>query len=1043
MNSSQSSLWRLLIAQTQVVFNDNAAKLVLIGAAPLILSKTEADWVTDLLAVLLVLPFALFSPLCGWVADRFPKKTVLRRALYLQGFLILILTGALYFHQLKPAIAVFFFLACQACLFSPAKQGALKEIVGSAGLGRAVGLMESLTICAILLGSLGGGWLFDRLNTHFRNPWTGATIAFACLSAGCGLSILVFRGTETGGSKTQDPFNPSLFWSHFRDLFNLWSNRSLFLCAIGVAYFYALGGALYLVLIQVGRDLYPGTSHAALTSGWFLALLGMGVIAGSTIVIYFSKHRQELGLVPVGGIGLTIGLVYLAFAPAQTSAFEVGLLGLGVCSGLFIVPLNTFLQDRSPEDRRGRVLAAANLLINLGGIAAVGYQALLANILHFSSRSQMLALVPSTLLVALCIIFLLPESMLRFLHGFWGRVIYRVRVLGAENIPSGGALFVCNHVSYVDAIVLQLACPRPIRFMSFDEFFSVPLLGWILRISGAIPVSPLRAKDAIQKAAAKLQQGELVCIFPEGELTHTGKIMGFRKGFELIARRAGAPVVPVHLDSLWGSIFSFTGGRYFFKLPKRVPHAATVSFGKPVPPDAATASLLKQRIFDLGEAAFHFRPEVTQSLGLAIIHALRQRPWKTCLIDCSTPRKSYSRASVLGTALALSRSIAQTPGKRVGIALQPGAGAVWASLACIFSGKIPVHLDPSLEQNATVALLQSAGIETLITDEGNRGRFKSYLRSVLDIADLISSCGKTRILLDAATAQLLPPRRVLNLPGIENKPCGDEAALLFTNNNSRAPLAVPLTHANILGNINQVDSVNILRKNDVLLGCLPLFHGVGLTMTLWLPLLKGLRLVTVPSSLDISVLGNAVHSEKVTLLPATTDTLADCANQLDPAQLSSVRTAIVESGKPARDLMESNWQKLSIPVLEGYGLPEATTVVAFNLPDPHPDADSHQQGGRAGSAGPLLPGIAVRLFEPGSGRELALTETGMLAIKGINVFHGYLNDSGKTAEILHDGWLLTGDLARFDDDGFLYIEGPIPRASIPPRLIHNTETPAN
>ena len=1029
----QNSLWRLLIAQTQVVFNDNAAKLVLIGIAPLIFSKAQADDVTNLLAVLLVLPFALFSPFCGWIADRFAKKIVLRRALYLQFVLILLLTAALHFHKIGPAIALFFFLACQACLFSPAKQGALKEIVGSAGLGRAVGLMEALTICGILLGGLGGGWLFNTLDKHFGNPWTGATAAFALLSCGCLLSILVFRSTETGGSKTTDPFRPSLLWSHFHDLLSLWSNRGLFLAAMGVAYFYALGGALYLILIETGRTLYPGQSHAALCSGWFLALLGIGVVAGSVTAIYFAKHRHEMGLVPVGGLGLSAGLLFLASVPAGGSAYKCGLLALGVCSGLFIVPLNTYLQDNSPEDRRGRVLAAANLLINLGGIAAVIYYAILEKQLHFSGKLQLLALVPSSLIVALCLIFLVPESLLRFLHGFYGRLIYDVRSVGADNIPQGAALLVSNHVSYVDAVVMQLACPRPIRFMAFDEFFKAPLLGTVLRIAGAIPVSQRRAKDAVQAAVEKLKQGELVCIFPEGELTRTGKIMGFKKGFELIARRAGVAVVPVHLDSLWGSIFSFTKGRYFFKIPERIPYPATVSFGQPESAAGATAACIRQRILDLGEQAFRLRPGLHQTLAFSAIRALKQKPWTTFLIDHGLGGRRYSRALVLGLSLGLVQQLRIMPGRRIGIALPPGLGAVLANLGCVFAGKIPVNLNFMTDRGSAQATLKTAGIQTVLSAERLRLQFRNYPwpEYTLDMDAVLKKCSITQVVLHVLAGLVLPEGMLCRWFTSGRPNLGDEAVLLFTSGSSGNPKGVPLSHGNILGNVSQVDSVNIIRQKDTLLGCLPFFHSFGLVMTFWLPLLKGLRLVTVPSPLDLRGVGEAVEQEKVSVLIGTPSFLQGYARKLEPAQLRSVRIAVTGAEKLPAELVETYRQKFSVLVYEGYGLTEASPVVSFNIPDPltGAGATSTQAGQRAGSVGRLLPGIAVRLLNPADGSELPLDHTGVLALKGINIFKGYLDQPVKTAEMFRDGWLVTGDLVHFDADGFLFIEGRLSRFS--------------
>ncbi|MDR1190333.1 MAG: MFS transporter [Verrucomicrobiales bacterium] len=400
MQPDHQSLWRLLVAQTQGVFNDNAAKLALIGLAPLVLTAAEANWVTDLLAMLLVLPFVLFSPLCGWFADRYPKRRVIRFALWLQVAITLLMTLALWLRLIWPAIALFFLLAVQACLLSPAKQGALKEMVGSAHLTHAVGWMESLTIAGILLGGLVGGGLFRWFDRLLDNHWHGAAACFLALTGGCVLAVLVFGNAKTAAAQSRDPFTLSLFWNHFRDIAYLWRIRELLLPALGIAYFYSLGGLVYLIMVSVGRELHPNSSAAILVSGEYLAIMGGGIILGALLVIWIAKHRPTIGLVPPGALGMSAALLTLALLHPEGAWYIGALLVLGVFSSLFIVPLNTYLQDHAAEDRRSRVIAAANLFLNLGGILAVAVHALLENILQLTLKTQCLAVFAAMLIVS-------------------------------------------------------------------------------------------------------------------------------------------------------------------------------------------------------------------------------------------------------------------------------------------------------------------------------------------------------------------------------------------------------------------------------------------------------------------------------------------------------------------------------------------------------------------------------------------------------------------------------------------------------------------
>jgi MFS family permease len=390
MQPDRKSLWRLLIAQTQVVFNDNASKLALISLATLVLSEKNAGYVTQVLAALLVLPFVIFSPLCGWLADRFPKRLILKYALWLQTALMFVMMFALWLQALWLAVLVFFLLALQACVFSPAKQGALKEMVGSAHLTHAVGWMESLTIFGILLGGLAGAFLLGFFDNRLNQHWPAAALCFAALTAGCFLSIWVFGSAKTAGSQSRDPFTWGLFWNHFRDLAYLWRERRLLWPALGIAFFYALGGLLYLMMVSVGRHLHPGGNRAGIVSGEYLAIMGGGIILGALLVIRIARRRPTLGLVPLGSAGMAGALLAMALLHPAGWIYLGVLVLLGVFSSFFIVPLNTYLQDHAAEDRRSRVIAAANLLLNLGGIAAVGVNTLMTSVLDLSLQTQFL-----------------------------------------------------------------------------------------------------------------------------------------------------------------------------------------------------------------------------------------------------------------------------------------------------------------------------------------------------------------------------------------------------------------------------------------------------------------------------------------------------------------------------------------------------------------------------------------------------------------------------------------------------------------------------
>jgi len=1031
---TRTSLACLVLAQAQIGFNDNAAKLMLMGLAPWVLSEGAAAKVISLVAALLVVPYVLVAPLVGWLADRYSKQRVLNCAMAAQAIVMLFVIWALYAHHLVVAIAGFGLLAMQACVVSPSKQGILKELVGSERLGMAVGWMEMSYISAVLVGGLVGAWFFDQGTKISHDPWQGALWTAILLGVGSVVALGIFQGVQKTEPQSTEPFRLDLFWRHFAQVRELWAERPLRLAALGNAYFFSFGGLLYLTLVQFGQELREGREGAATATGLLLVALGGGVALGSLLAAGLCRRRIELGLVPIGGLGISLSLLPIGLSPEQSWMSVGGLIGLGVTAGLFTVPLNAFLQDRAGDNRRGRVIAAMNVLINLGGLFAVGLQYFLGQKLGLTAPEQFLLLIIPSAAVAFYVVWLLPESLLRLWILVITRCIYRVKAFGAEHVPQGGALLVSNHVTYVDTLVLQAACPRPIRFIAYESFRDTWWLGWVFRMFGVIPISPAHAKDAVRATAQRLKQGELVCIFPEGQLTRTGTLQPVRKGFELMARQGGAPVVPVWLDCLWGSIFSFADGRFFWKIPRKIPYPAIVTFGMPIPPDKVSAALARQALLDRGEEAFQQRPELRGNLGHACFRALARRPWREQIVDQVPSRRALSKGMLLAIATTLSRKWRRSiSGWRVGVVLPPGIGGIVTNLGLVLCGKIPVNLNFTAGRAAIESCLRRAQIDTVITANALKTRFADFPwpEQTLDISTEIQSCGKKGILLWLVAIWCVPSAILSRLLGIPTAGDRAEAGLLFTSGSSGDPKGVVLTHRNILGNIAQVAATGILPQDQTLLACLPLFHSFGFTVTLWYPLLQGMRLVTVPSPLEVKRISEAIRDEKATVFIGTPTFLRPYLRKVEPECLKSLRWVVTGAEKLPPDLYQAFRAKFDVMMLEGYGLTETSPVASANMPDPPMPAgeEGDQVGQRFGSVGRLLPGMTARIVDPETGAEKSPLEVGMLWLKGPNIFGGYLGDEERSRQVLRGGWFITGDLARFDEDGFLFIEGRLSRFS--------------
>ncbi|MBV9104432.1 MAG: AMP-binding protein [Verrucomicrobia bacterium] len=624
------------------------------------------------------------------------------------------------------------------------------------------------------------------------------------------------------------------------------------------------------------------------------------------------------------------------------------------------------------------------------------------------------------------------QSVFRLFGNLVAGIFYYVKTFGIENLPEAGFLLVPNHMTYVDAVVLQLACPRPIRFIVHESIYRIAWLTPIFKLVETIPISNLRAKEAIREAAERIRKGEIVCIFPEGELSRTGTLIKLRKGFELIARLAECEVIPVWLDGLWGSIFSFEGGRYFLKMPKRIPQLATIAFGQPIPARSVEIGLTREKLLELGEFCYQRRPELTGHLGRATVRGLKRRPFDQAIIDGMDGRV-VKRGDLLAASIALSRWIKkQCAGERVAVVLPPGAGAVVANLAVTLANKVAVNLNFTAGRAALQAAINRGQILHAISAKPVMKRLEDFPwpKDVFRLEELMPEL-RPKIALWRLISAVAPAWLLSNLLGLPKKADRKEAVLLFTSGSSGEPKGVVLSHRNVLGNVMQFGSMLNLGRQDSVMASLPFFHSFGCTVTLWYPMIGGVRAITYPTPVDVVKNAEIIERYKISLLVTTPTFLRGYLKRAEPKQFASIKLLVTGAEKLPRELAEAFEQKFGKHVLEGYGLTETAPVVSTNLPDPPANlpTDTVQPSSRVGSVGKLLPGQAAQIRDPETDALMSPHELGMLWLKGPNIFEGYLNEPARTAQVLSDGWFKTGDLGRLDEDGFLYIEGRLSRFS--------------
>ena len=1039
------SFWSLVAVQIQVLLNDNAAKLMLIALGISVAGElfphnhhdadTTAKMIKTTLAAIIILPFILLAPTAGWVADRFSKRNVIVLTLWAQVAIMALIAGALAWHSMSLCTFGLFLLGIQCAFFSPAKQGIIKEIVSSTKISSAVGVVEVTAISSMLIGGLAGGALYDFSFSRLHDHWAGAEMTMAVLAALALVSLILGYRIQPTPAHTNQPFRTALLWEHFGQLKDVWRDQPTRLCALGISYFYGLAGALYLTLIEVANSLHGGHAGTASHAGVFAATLGAGIVFGSFLVTRMTTHQVEIGLIPIGSFGLIVACAAAAVLKPVTIWFLLALFALGIAGALFVVPLNAHLQEQVEPERRGRILSGNLLLSNLFGVVAVIIQLIVSAFFDVSPRTQLLLYAVPTTFLTLYIIFLTPEGLLRLALGLVARVFYRVTAVNIDALPAkGGVLLLPNHISYIDAVILQLACPRPIRFLVYDQIYRSRYLHWPLRLLGAIPISPKIARTAIETAVNALARGEVVCLFPEGALTRTATLQKLNRGYELIARKARVPVMPVWLENVWGSIFSYYGGEFFWKLPRVVPLHVWIYFGKTLNAPEATSDRVRRELYDMSEQAFQARPELKSHLAFECLRGLRKRFLSTVFVDANAGDRALKGGELLAVGITLAQWLRKNvPEKRIGIVLPTSIGAAVANLGVILAGKIPVNLNFTAGRAANESAMARAGIQRLITAPAVVEKIPDFpwIENRIDIAELIKSFPKSTLKRWWLLARLMPLgmlRRTLKIPELGDR---EEAGLLFTSGSAGEPKAVVLTHRNILANVAQIGAILGRIHLESILGSLPVFHSFGFTVTLWWPLLGGPRVVTFPNPLDAPKLVETIERHKLQLLITTPTFLRAFLRKATPQQLRSLKMVVTGAEKLPLDLLREFESKFGIQVSEGYGMTEASPVVGCNLFDDPPSKINPDGvlGRRVGSVGRMVPGLTARIRDPETDEDLSIFQSGMLWLRGANVFEGYYKDTDQTTAVLKDGWYRTGDVGRLDEDGFLFIEGRISRFS--------------
>lgn len=988
---------------------------------------------TALINACILLPFILFFTPSGFLADRYAKGTIIRWTVGL-GIPI---TALIYISYLlgwfQVAFVLTLILATHSAFYSPAKYGYIKEMAGQHNLAMANGAVQSVTIVAILLG----GVLFS---VAFESLIGSATSKHDILQAiaPCGIFLFVGAVLQTllacripihhaGNPQLRLHLKTYLAGTYLKhNLHNIRTNRTIWLSVIGLTLFWAINQVLFAAFGAYLKEV-AGVSSTIVAQG-LLAIGGVGIIIGSCVAGRISRQRIETGIIPLSAIGMAICLLWIP-GIVHTTTLGILLAVYGFFGGLFVVPLNALIQSKANPADLGTVLAGNNFLQNIGMLAFLG-GTVAASFGGIDSVPIMYTLAIVALLGAIYSLRLLPQALIRLLLRTVMNQRYQLIVAGLEHIPTrGGVLLLGNHTSWIDWAILHLVVPRPVRFVMTRDYYDLWYLRWFLDLYKVIPIKSAGSPGAIRQIISFLEAGECVALFPEGAISRNGQLAPFRRGFSMAAQKAGMPIIPFYLRGLWGSRWSAASDHF-----RRISGAdrrrrINVCFGAPLPPDASPLDV-KRAVHQLSMTAWQDFSDAQPSLPALIIRSLRRAPHRAIVANTA-----LDSVSLFVQATQLARRLQNRHKEQnIGILVPTGPLACVANLAVLMAGKTVINLAPDAEQY--VDAIAQAGIHTVLTDQPVLAMdTEASSVSVIDITPAASQVNQHQALFEGARFHTwllrilfhaLPARclaRMFCQPTTPDTP----AAIVFSRHAQLSALTgICLSHSNIFSNVRQISSLFQPTEQDAVLAALPVHHPLGLTMTLFLPLLEAIPLVCLPSG------SNAQEPSglQATLLCATPTLLADYARNLHTGTFRTLRLVVCSTDGNTQPLSPQITQAfhdmLNVTVYEGYGL-AAAPIATLNAPDILNTVDqSLQQGRKSGTEGLPLPGSAIRIVDPQTGIDLPQGETGSILIGGTQIMQGYLTEDDSLPTLYRDAdgfrWLYTGTQGYLDKDGFLLIQ---------------------
>ncbi|MEA3384644.1 MAG: acyl-[ACP]--phospholipid O-acyltransferase [Campylobacterota bacterium] len=1021
-------------------FTDLGHKIIIQNTVFKVYDSSEQVILTAIVNGLMLLPFILlFSP-SGFISDRFEKHKIMRVSAIAAVVITLCITLSYYMGLFWIAFGLTFALAIQSAIYSPAKYGYIKELIGNHNIASGNGAVQSTTIVAILLGILVYSIGFESLlltSESYSNDEILKQIAPLGWFLVIG-SLIELKYAYSLPNKSEDVTSKQfeikeyIKGSYFKKNIKLIStNKTIWLSIVGLSIFWALSQVVLATYPAYIKE-YLGVTNVIVVQG-LMALSAIGIVTGSIIASKISKNYIEIGMVPVGSLGIFFTTLFI---PILDSLFMHGInfFLFGVFGGLLIVPLNSLIQFNASTKRLGLILAGNNFVQNIAMITFL-IATVFVTILSINTIGVFIILAIIAFLSSLYTIFKLPQSLIKFFIGSVFSFKYKLNVQGLDNVPqTNGVLLLGNHISWLDWAFVQLAMPRPIRFVMERSIYEQKFVKPFLDIFGVIPISSRGGRKSLEVVTKYLNDGEVVCIFPEGTISRTGHLGEFKRGFELAALKANATIIPFYIGGMWGTKFSRSNINFAELKQTKFTKDVIVSFGE-AKEIKSKSSEIKQSVFELSVDSWNSYIKEFTSIDEVYINTVKEKGSNIALVDSSGDEYSYYKMFTLN--ILFKKFIEQNKEQNIGLLLPTTSIGAIINMSVVLANKTAVNINYTSSKESMASSVKQASIKTIYTAK----RFvKKLLDKGIDIENTFSSDVKL-IYLEDLKSQISKVDYIATYTFVRFAPTSivqqrykttntlkTTAAILFSSGSEGSPKGVILSHKNLLANSKQITEMLNTTGNEVFLGSLPIFHAFGLTVTTLLPMIEGIKVVFHPDPTDAVGIGKAVAKYNVTFMCATATfiRLYTKNKKLTPIMFESLELIFSGAEKLNQDIAMQFKQKFGKTVLEGYGATECSPLISANIPNALDTKYWQTQlGTKAGTIGMPLPGCAVRIVDPNSLEELKTNEDGLIIASGPNVMEGYLNDPEKTSEALveinNKIWYKTGDKGHIDEDGFITI----------------------